>query len=342
MKKLLYTIVTFLALSMSISVQAQSTSIVKGDVNNDNEVNIADINAVINVILGKNPSEETIKRADVNSDGETNIADVNAVIDIILGGTEEAGVANPQNVFINGLPKTIDGMTVTTNGVGQVVTIKDNNVTITFEYFNQLQSLNSPRRSTQTDDVVMTVKEAYYDDYKVYYITLNSDGFASHVVEEYFDGYNWEEGDEMIFEYDSDGYLTKMIQCYDYPDVTVINWQDGNIVSVCMTDGESDTENWENIIYYTSPGVAQPIANKGCVMFYDEMFRVDIDDLKYAYYAGLLGKSTKHLPMSATETYLVYGYTYTMQFEWTINDDGFPTSAHIMDEYDDEWFTFTW
>ena len=51
-----------------------------GDVNGDLEVNIADVNAVINVILGG----VNIPRADVNNDGEVNIADVNAVIDIIL------------------------------------------------------------------------------------------------------------------------------------------------------------------------------------------------------------------------------------------------------------------
>ena len=55
-----------------------------GDVNRDLEVNIADVNAVINIILGGNGSTSA---ADVNGDGEINIADINAVIDIILRGT---------------------------------------------------------------------------------------------------------------------------------------------------------------------------------------------------------------------------------------------------------------
>ena len=55
----------------------------KGDVNNDGEVNIADINAVINVILGGGGNNTS---GDVNADGEINIADVNAIIKIILGG----------------------------------------------------------------------------------------------------------------------------------------------------------------------------------------------------------------------------------------------------------------
>ncbi len=51
-----------------------------GDVNGDLEVNIADVNAVIDIILNgsENPS------GDVNGDSEINIADVNALIDIIL------------------------------------------------------------------------------------------------------------------------------------------------------------------------------------------------------------------------------------------------------------------
>ena len=53
---------------------------VVGDVNGDGEVNIADINVVIDIIL----SGASSSAADVNGDGEINIADVNAVIDIIL------------------------------------------------------------------------------------------------------------------------------------------------------------------------------------------------------------------------------------------------------------------
>ena len=51
-----------------------------GDVNGDNEVNIADVNAVIDQILSSN----YIAQGDVNNDGEVNIADVNAIIDVIL------------------------------------------------------------------------------------------------------------------------------------------------------------------------------------------------------------------------------------------------------------------
>jgi len=53
-----------------------------GDVNGDGEVNIADVNAVIDLIL----SGKTTSNGDVNGDGEVNIADINFVIDLILRG----------------------------------------------------------------------------------------------------------------------------------------------------------------------------------------------------------------------------------------------------------------
>ena len=54
----------------------------RGDINGDGEVNIADINCIIAVILGAPNTYGG--RVDVNNDGEVNIADVNAVIDMIL------------------------------------------------------------------------------------------------------------------------------------------------------------------------------------------------------------------------------------------------------------------
>ena len=51
-----------------------------GDVNGDGEVNIGDVNAIINMILGT-----PAPNGDVNGDTEVNIGDVNTVISIILG-----------------------------------------------------------------------------------------------------------------------------------------------------------------------------------------------------------------------------------------------------------------
>ena len=52
-----------------------------GDVNGDLEVNVADINAVINLVLSGNGDTG----GDVNGDGQVNIADINAIINLVLG-----------------------------------------------------------------------------------------------------------------------------------------------------------------------------------------------------------------------------------------------------------------
>ncbi len=54
----------------------------KGDVNNDDNVDIADVNAVIDMMLGK---ANKVDAADVTGDGVVDIADVNAIIDLMLG-----------------------------------------------------------------------------------------------------------------------------------------------------------------------------------------------------------------------------------------------------------------
>ena len=56
---------------------------ITGDVNGDGKVNVSDVTALINMILGITPMNETL--ADVNGDGRVNVSDVTALINIILG-----------------------------------------------------------------------------------------------------------------------------------------------------------------------------------------------------------------------------------------------------------------
>ena len=55
-----------------------------GDVNLDGEVGIADINTLIDIILGGEADDSVIQQADVNGDNEITIADINTLIDMIL------------------------------------------------------------------------------------------------------------------------------------------------------------------------------------------------------------------------------------------------------------------
>ena len=54
---------------------------IKGDVNGDGAVNVADISAIISVMAGS----EEYTNADVNGDGSTNVADISNVISIMAG-----------------------------------------------------------------------------------------------------------------------------------------------------------------------------------------------------------------------------------------------------------------
>ena len=63
----------------------ETPTIIRGDVNLDGEVNIADVNAVISVIMGTFTDPKIFLEADVDGNGEINIGDVNAIINIILG-----------------------------------------------------------------------------------------------------------------------------------------------------------------------------------------------------------------------------------------------------------------
>lgn len=88
-------------------------------------------------------------------------------------------------------------------------------------------------------------------------------------------------------------------------------------------------------IKYTDATVTTPIVNKGCIMMFDECFGIDMDELQIAYYAGLLGKATKNLPVANDDN----------TFTWTLNSNGLPTQLKsVYGSYPDNYdiYTFGW
>jgi surface protein len=63
----------------------EKPTFVPGDANGDGKVDVQDITAIINYILGNNPSPFNVEAADVNHTSDVNVMDVTAVINIILG-----------------------------------------------------------------------------------------------------------------------------------------------------------------------------------------------------------------------------------------------------------------
>ena len=85
-------LLAFLTIMAALPMTAKT-----GDVNSDGEVNISDVNALIDIILG----DTSDAVGDVNGDGEVNICDVNALIDIILGGGAEEEEIIPKEIELD-------------------------------------------------------------------------------------------------------------------------------------------------------------------------------------------------------------------------------------------------
>ena len=56
-------------------------------------------------------------------------------------------------------------------------------------------------------------------------------------------------------------------------------------------------------------------------MLFNTTFGIDMGAIKYAYYAGLLGKATKNLPVQ-----LIDKNGNKNNFTWIVNSNGFPTA----------------
>ena len=63
---------------INIDLWAKAT----GDINGDGEVNVSDVTALINKILGSSTYSDAV--CDINGDGEINVSDVTALINMIL------------------------------------------------------------------------------------------------------------------------------------------------------------------------------------------------------------------------------------------------------------------
>lgn len=64
----------------SIAIVTLGNQIIPGDLNNDGNINVVDLNLMINLVLQGNHSAE----ADLNNDGVTNVVDINLIINLIL------------------------------------------------------------------------------------------------------------------------------------------------------------------------------------------------------------------------------------------------------------------
>lgn len=232
-----------------------------------------------------------------------------------------------ENVFSEGVPAQVGEAKITTNEQGLVTKIVDGSEVITFEYGNFSRATDFNAKMTVRDN-------DYPDDGSEFYLQLNAQGFITYALQVYLDA---EEGeDTWKFEYNADGQLTRL-QRSEGGDDFKITYTAGDITKVVQDDADGDHS--EYTISYTNAEFKSAIANKGNVMLFDDFFCIDMDEMGVAYFAGLLGKSTKNLPMGYTESDSTD--TYSETFHWEFNNAGLPTKFQSGDS---EWdvVTFVW
>lgn len=241
------------------------------------------------------------------------------------GEVVETGTGvNPLRVFTGGMPVSFGDATILKNIKGQVSTIQSDNEIVTFEYKDM-----STHASEAQPQVVMTIKHKKSMLTYVCNLYLGKDGFVKHCDETKKDEGSDYQKETWDFTYNNDGQLLTMLRGRRNKKTT-IKYQDGNIVETTTTKaGYSNSYK----IFYTSESALSPIVNKGCLMLFDYTLGIDMDEMQYAYYAGLLGKATKNLPVK-----LVDNENRIDNFTWTLNSNGYPISLRAFpDDYSFEW-----
>ena len=247
---------------------------------------------------------------------------------------------NPRNVFPLGLPKKISEIVLTLNEKGQLVQFSEpkSNDRATFEYKDVALG------STQAPQVILT--ETDEPDKHVYELYLNRDGFVTHAKETRYSN-NLTHAKETRysnnhsvgkatwdFAYNADNQL-KDVKCSADKKHIVLEYQNGNVVKTTTTTTGKPTE--VTTITYATASI-RPIENKTGVMLFGATLDADFDNLEVAYYAGLLGKPSKNLPLQSEKS----GDKAT--FKWTLDGNGNPTALDHSFSNPSERFrtSFTW
>ena len=216
-------------------------------------------------------------------------------------------------VFTNGTPKEVDSMTIQTDERGLVTSIKTKDEMVSFKY------INTKTRAIVVPNVLMKVERN--GKATVYIMFLNKNGFVRRCVIEQKE--NTKE-DTWRFTYNDNEQLINIIHSADNYKELTLTYKDSNISEIetktilsPATTKQKDTCK----VAYTSTASPTPIVNKGNIMLFNTTFGIDMGAIKYAYYAGLLGKATKNLPVQLIDK---NGNKNT--FTWIVNSNGFPTA----------------
>ena len=233
--------------------------------------------------------------------------------DWIVDGWPNPVTIDLSKVFTNGMPKEADSMTIQTDDRGLVTGIKTKDETVSFKYDN------TKTRVIVIPNVFMKVERN--GKATVYIMYLNNNGFVRGCMIEQKE--NTKE-DTWRFTYNDNDQLINIIHSADDYKEFTLTYKDSNISEIETKTIVSQTTTRKKDtckVAYTSDTTPTPIVNKGNIMLFNTTFGIDIGAMKYAYYAGLLGKATKNLPVQFIDK-----NGNKNNFTWTVNSNGFPTA----------------
>ena len=161
----------------------------------------------------------------------------------------------------------------------------------------------------------LNIIPSYDDDGKITYKLYNGDTFL---------------GQNNVVTIGSNGYASKLETVNDKGNLetvyltynadeqlSTIQWGSDDYWQFTYSDGDliriSDNGSIYDINYETSSG--SKILNTGNFLLWDEMLHVDLDDVESLHFSGLLGKGTKHLPISYVVNRSEYKKYYTNNYE---------------------------
>ena len=231
-------------------------------------------------------------------------------------------VGKPSNIFSNVSPKIVGKYSIYYDEQGRVSMVTERG-----EYtFRKAIFDYSP--ADRDCDVRIDIAEENYGEMICLHVSLNKNGYAEYVseIEDNRIDEDWK------FEYNSNGQLIKMVRSEGGSETTTVTYQDGDIAKVVQESKFDDCSTSSTIEYGT-----EKIENKGSVMLFDEMLCIDMDEMGLAYFAGLLGKPTSHLPQSNKSIdYSSGGYKITTykSFSWSLDANRLPVSVLIEEKYD--------
>ena len=164
---------------------------------------------------------------------------------------------------------------------------------ITFEYYYL-----DPDKQTSDPDVRYTRERADGSVSYIYDVWLNELGFARRIDSKHNDEYGGFEF-QSTCEYDEEGHLVYMNEGREEREYSLV-WTDGDISHIDIQGSHTQS---------TDFSYSETLNDNNLMFFYD-IYDMDIEELKYLYCAGLLGISPKHLVTMTNSDDEHY------QFEW--------------------------